>query len=92
MITSRRPGLLGCLLVIVLFGFLLAPRIRAAAEPVLEIAIGGETRHFGRDALLARRDATTVEVANDVSYHRRMSYRAVPLAPLLAGLNPRRTA
>jgi mono/diheme cytochrome c family protein len=73
---------------VILLGLLLISRMAAAAEPALEIAIGSETRQFGRDALLARPDATTVEVANDVAYHKAMSYRAVPLVPLLAGLNP----
>jgi mono/diheme cytochrome c family protein len=75
-------------MVIVLAGVLLVSRMAAAAEPVLEIAIGGETRHFARDALLARADAATVEIAHDVSYGKAMSYRAVPVAALMAGLNP----
>src|SRR3954452_9298203 len=58
----------------------------AVADPALEIVIGGETRHFGRDALLVRPDVADIEIANDVSYGRPMRYRAVPLAPLLAGL------
>jgi mono/diheme cytochrome c family protein len=60
----------------------------ASAEPVLDVVIGGDTRHFARDALLARPDVAGVEVANDVSYGKAMSYRAAPLASLLAGLNP----
>jgi len=87
MIACRRKRSLHCRLIIILSGLLLVSGM-AAAEPVLEIAIGGETRQFGRDALLARADATIVEIANDVAYHQAMSYRAVPLAPLLAGLNP----
>jgi mono/diheme cytochrome c family protein len=55
---------------------------------VLEVTIGADTRHFGRDALLARPDVASVEVANDVAYGRAMSFRAVHLAALLAGLNP----
>jgi mono/diheme cytochrome c family protein len=60
----------------------------AAAEAVLEIAIGGATRQFARDALLARPDAAGIEIAADVSYGRAMHYRAVPLAALMAGLAP----
>jgi mono/diheme cytochrome c family protein len=60
----------------------------AAADPVLEVVIGGETRQFGRDALLLRPDVASVEVANDVAYGKAMRYRAVPLAALLAGLTP----
>lgn len=60
----------------------------AAADPVLDVAIGGETRHFARDALLARPDVVGVEIADDVAYGRAMRFRAVPLAALLAGLSP----
>ena len=71
----------------ILFGLALAPRA-ASADPTLEVVIGSDTRHFARDALLARADVVTVDVANDVAYGRAMSFRAVPLATLLAGLNP----
>jgi mono/diheme cytochrome c family protein len=87
MITSRRKRVTHRLLIIALSGFVLASR-GVSAEPVLDVVIGGDTRHFARDALLARPDVASVEVANDVSYGKAMSYRAVPLAPLLAGLNP----
>jgi mono/diheme cytochrome c family protein len=60
----------------------------ASAEPVLEIVIGGQTRHFGRDDLLRRPDAAHVTVANDVAYGKAMTYLAVPMATLLAGLDP----
>jgi mono/diheme cytochrome c family protein len=59
----------------------------ASADPVLDVAIGGETRHFARDALLARPDATSVEIASDVAYGKAMRFRAIPLAALLAGLD-----
>jgi mono/diheme cytochrome c family protein len=60
----------------------------ASAEPALDIIIGGQTRHFGRDELLRRPDVTHVAVANDVAYGKAMNYLAIPLAALLAGLNP----
>jgi len=60
----------------------------AAADPVLDIVIGGQTRHFGRDELLNRPDVVDVAVANDVAYGKAMNYRALPLAALLSGLNP----
>ena len=60
----------------------------AAADPVLEIVIGGQIRHLERDELLRRPDVVHVEVANDVSYGKAMNYLAVPVATLLAGLNP----
>jgi mono/diheme cytochrome c family protein len=55
---------------------------------VLDIVIGGQTRHFGRDELLHRPDVAHIEVANDVAYGKPMAYLAVPVAALLAGLNP----
>src|SRR5262245_16265273 len=70
------------------FGALLPiPGLVRAAEPTLEIAVGGETRSYTRDELLARPDATTLEVAKDVTYGGPMPYRAVPVAALLSGLN-----
>lgn len=56
-----------------------------AAEPVLEVDIGGERRSFARDALLSLPDVTTIDVPKDVSYGTKMAYRAVPVASLLAG-------
>jgi len=63
------------------------PRLACAAEPVLEISAGGETRAFTRAELLATPDAATVEVPKDVTYGVPMTYRAVPVASLLAGLS-----
>ena len=73
---------------IVLVSSLLHMSKGAAADPTLDIEIGGDTRHIARDALLVEPDATTVEIADDVSYGKPMSYRAVPLASLLAGKIP----
>ncbi len=58
-----------------------------AAEPTLTVTVGGETRTFTRGELLARRDATTIDVPMDITYRVPMTYRAVPVAALLAGLN-----
>src|SRR5262245_54656615 len=73
------------------FGALLPiPGLVRAAEPTLEIAVGGETRSYTRDELLAESDATTLEVAKDGTfggtYGGPMTYRAVPVAALLSGL------
>lgn len=58
-----------------------------AAEPGIDLTIGGESRHFDRAELLARPDAATIKVDRDVSYdNQTMTYRAVPLAALLQGL------
>ena len=71
----------------VVFGaLLLMPGLARAAEPVLEIAVGGETRSYTGDQLLARPDAATIEVEKDVTYGGPMTYRAVPAAALLSGL------
>ena len=59
----------------------------ASAEPVLEVAINGETRHFARDALLARPEVTSVEIAHDIAYGKAMRFRAIPLAVLLPRLS-----
>jgi mono/diheme cytochrome c family protein len=74
-----RALMLGCLL-------LLAAGIARAGDPALEVSVGGETRSFTRDELLARPEATTIEVPNDITYRVAMTYRAVPVAALLDGL------
>lgn len=56
----------------------------AAANPVLTVIIGDETRTFSRDALLARPDLTDVDIAADIAYGKPMRFRAIPLAALLA--------
>jgi mono/diheme cytochrome c family protein len=56
----------------------------AAANPVLTVIIGDETRTFSRDALLARPDLTDVDIAADIAYGQPMRFRAIPLAALLA--------
>jgi hypothetical protein len=56
-----------------------------AAEPALEIEIGGKSRSFARDVLLSMPNTATIDVPKDVSYGTTMTYRAVPVASLLAG-------
>jgi len=58
-----------------------------AAEPTLQIDVGGEKRSFTRDAMLASPAATTLEVPKDSTYGGPMTYRAVPVSALLKGLN-----
>lgn len=58
-----------------------------AAELVVELQPGAPQR-YSAEQLLARPDAQTVEVPNDVAYQRPMTYRAVPLASLLQGVGP----
>jgi mono/diheme cytochrome c family protein len=87
MSASRRKKWAHCFSIVVLSSLLLMWRSEAA-DPVLDVVIGGDTRHFARDALLARPDVANVEVAADVAYGKAMRFRAVPVAALLAGLNP----
>jgi len=55
-------------------------------EPGIEITVGDKTLRFSRSQLLARDDAQDIHVDGDVAYRRQMAYQAVPLAPLLKGL------
>ena len=65
---------------------LLLPGPAHADEPTLTITVGNDMRSFTRRELLLRPDATTIEVARDISYRVPMTYRAVPVASLLAGI------
>lgn len=56
-----------------------------AAEPSLTVATGGRTAIYTSAGLLALPAATTVTIPADVAYKRSMTFRAVPLAPLLEG-------
>jgi len=58
-----------------------------AAEPTLQIDVGGEKRSLTRDAMLASPAAATIEVPKDSTYGGPMTYRAVPVSALLKGLN-----
>jgi mono/diheme cytochrome c family protein len=71
---------------LILVCLLLAPGLAQADEPTITITVGNDKRSFTRDELLKRPDATTIDVARDVSYRMQMSYRAVPVASLLAGM------
>lgn len=66
---------------------MLLPATAEAAEPSLTVSVGGETRSFTRQELLARSDAATIQVPMDISYRTPMTYRAVPVASLLSGMN-----
>jgi mono/diheme cytochrome c family protein len=80
-VMSRLAGLLlGLLLVLGSAGQ------TRAAEALLTVSRSGVTRRFTASELLARTDAAEVAVANDISYGRAASYRAVPLLALLGEL------
>ena len=71
---------------LVLFCFLLLSGFARADEPTITVTVGGDTRSFTRGELLARPDASTIQVTRDVTYRMPMTYRAVPVASLLAGM------
>jgi len=71
---------------LVLLCFLLLTGLAQADEPTITVTVGKDTRTFTRGELLARSDATTIQVARDVTYRVPMTYHAVPVAPLLAGM------
>jgi mono/diheme cytochrome c family protein len=59
----------------------------AAAQLTVELDHASKTWQTAE--LLKHPDAQTVQIVDDVSYKRSMTYRAVPLAVLLPGLDPR---
>ena len=62
------------------------PALARADEPTITIMVGNNKRSFTRGELLMRPDATTIEVARDVTYRMLVSYPAVRVASLLAGM------
>jgi mono/diheme cytochrome c family protein len=68
---------------LLLIGLAAMPAVHAAE---LTIDMGHGARQTDSASLLARADARDISVPDDVSYHRTMHYRAVPLASLLEGL------
>jgi hypothetical protein len=73
---------------LILLCLLLLPGLAQADEPTITITVGDKTRSFTRDELLARPDATTIQVPFDITYRVPMTYRAVPVASLLEGMTP----
>jgi mono/diheme cytochrome c family protein len=73
---------------LILLCFLLPPGLAQTDEPTITIMVGNNKLSFTRGQLLMRPDTTTIEVARDVTYRMPMSYRAVRLASLLAGMTP----
>ncbi|KAF1054728.1 MAG: hypothetical protein GAK43_00677 [Stenotrophomonas maltophilia] len=57
-----------------------------AAELSVELPSGSRT--YSSAELLASPDIRTLDIPDDVSYHKPMRYRAVPLASLLVGVTP----
>jgi mono/diheme cytochrome c family protein len=63
----------------------------AAAEPELTIVAGGRMATYAPASLLALPTATNVTIPDDIAYKRDMTFRAVPVAALLAGVGPDET-
>jgi|SRR5215469_4192353 len=72
---------------LVLLCLVLLPGLARADEPTITVTVGNDTRSFTRGELLARPDAATIHVVRDVAYRTPMTYRAVPVAALLAGMS-----
>ncbi|MEO4048802.1 cytochrome c [Pseudomonas sp. CAU 1711] len=68
-----------------LLAALLTPATWAAE---LKLELSGGSRSWSSEQLLAHPQAQNIEIAADVAYKRSMSYRAVPLAALLDGVQP----
>ena len=71
--------------IIVLLILLLALPAHAAK---LTVELDHASKTWETTELLKRPDVQTVQIVDDVSYKRNMTYRAVPLAVLLPGLTP----
>ena len=65
--------------------------LAVAAQPVLTTEVGGRATAYAPSELLARPDVVTVTIPEDVAYQRSMSYRALPMVALLAGVAPSAT-
>jgi mono/diheme cytochrome c family protein len=71
---------------LIVAALLWAVPVGRATEPGLQIVFEAEVRSFDAAALLARPEARSISVPNDVAYRRDMNFRAVPLLALLTGL------
>ncbi|AZO89272.1 cytochrome C [Stutzerimonas stutzeri] len=54
----------------------------------LNLELGANSRTWRTEELLKHPQVQTINISNDVSYKRDMSYRAVPLSALLTGIRP----
>ena len=54
----------------------------------LNLELGANSRTWQTEQLLKHPQVQTIDISNDVSYKRDMSYRAVPLSALLTGIKP----
>lgn len=61
--------------------------LATAAEPVLELAFTKQRQKLARLDLLRHPDVRTISIPTDVSYKRKMEYRALPLKSILRNLH-----
>ncbi|WP_166224981.1 c-type cytochrome [Pseudomonas atagonensis] len=71
---------------LIVFGALLLSMPLSAAQ--LDLQLGKNSRTWQTEELLKHPQVQTLTIKNDVSYKKDMTYRAVPLAALLSGINP----
>lgn len=62
-----------------------------ANEPALTVTTGGNTVSYAPAALLALPAVATLKIPEDVAYKRDMTFHAVPVAAVLAGVRPDET-
>ncbi|MGZ0717439.1 c-type cytochrome [Pseudomonas palleroniana] len=70
-----------------IFALFIALLTLPASAAQLTIELDHASKTWQTADLLKRPDVQTVQIVDDVSYKRNMTYRAVPLAALLPGLN-----
>lgn len=70
----------------IVFGALLLSTPLSAAQ--LDLQLGATARTWQTEELLKHPQVQTLTIKDDVSYKRDMTYRVVPMAALLAGIQP----
>lgn len=82
----RMAAVGGCAVALTAIGLPVIDAAQAAEDtPTLTVTAGGEQRAFTRDALLKDRRLVNVTVDDD-NLKRRLTFKAIPMAALLAGL------
>jgi mono/diheme cytochrome c family protein len=71
---------------LIVFGAMLLSMPLSAAQ--LDLQLGATARTWQTEELLRHPQVQTLTIKNDVSYKRDMTYRVVPMAALLTGIQP----
>ena len=85
-IRSNHPAHLLFVVIIALM-LIVTSNLATAAEPVLELAFTKQRQKLARHDLLRHPDVRTISIPADVSYKRKMEYRALPLKSILRNLH-----